>query len=295
MKRFIIQLIAGIALLLGVLGGLHYMVLSTRARIIKLPEYVTTVFLGNSTIEYGVNDSIIPHAVNWGLNAEVVDMMYLKLKTLKQFNPQLSTAVVELDDIILFKPDIAYVTTHPYYLSQFTFSDLSNNFSTQSFDRSTDYLSHVYDIIKMRQIISSYTSASSIKQLGMGGYETLYRTLGNANSDIEITLPDDENTSIPASNIYYYHAIYNFCRDNNIKLIFIATPRHKEAWRDTRFREFHKQHFSDIPLLDYTQMAMPDSCFADIHHLNYKGANVWSATLLQSTESLIQGRFYKLR
>lgn len=38
-------------------------------------------------------------------------------------------------------------------------------------------------------------------------------------------------------------------------------------------------YFEDIPLIDCTMIEMPDSCFADCLHLNYKGAQEFKAVV----------------
>jgi hypothetical protein len=35
----------------------------------------------------------------------------------------------------------------------------------------------------------------------------------------------------------------------------------------------------EVKLIDYTTMYLPDSCYADIEHLNYRGAEVFSSYL----------------
>lgn len=291
MKRFIINLLYFVAVTLIVLCSFHYVIIATQHRTLKLPENTTTVFLGNSTTEFGIDDTLIPNSFNWGLNGEVVDMMYLKLKALKQANPQLKRALVEFDDVILYKHNIEYITTHPYYLNQFTLNDLINNFKNQTFARSTDYLSHTYDLIKLRQIFHCYTASTSPKLLGMGGYENLNREM-TVSSDslptvVEFKGRPTDLSMLPASNLYYFKAIEKYCQDNNIELIFLATPRHYTAWNDTKFRDIHRKYFPNVKLLDYTELSMPDTYFGDVYHLNPKGAQYLSLNIKRTLNDSI--------
>lgn len=294
MKRFIIHILSFSLVLFIVFGLFHWAIIRTQYKTLRLPKSTTAVFLGNSTVEYGINDAMIPGTVNWGLNGEVVDMMYLKLKALKQVNPHIKTAFVEFDDVILFKTNLEYVTTHPYYLNQLTVGDLANNFKHQSFQRSTDYLSHVYDFIKLRQIVNCSNSSSSLTDLGMGGFEYLHRDLGEADSivtakNMYIKNSEINQEPVPQNNIYYYKAIRQYCNDNHIKLYFIATPRHRCAWNETRFRGIHQQHFADVPLLDFTMLSLPDSCYGDSYHINYRGAAILSSKLASKNKATYDG------
>ena len=57
---------------------------------------------------------------------------------------------------------------------------------------------------------------------------------------------------------------------------------HKTAWADTTYREYWSEKFPSIRFIDCTQMNLPDSCFADREHLNYRGARLFSDYLTKT-------------
>lgn len=281
MKRFLKNTIIFTAVILCVFLSIQYLFRLSQKWTCKLPEDVTAVFLGTSTIRYGVVDSLIPGSVTWGDDAEPIEVVYYKLKILKKNNPQLQTAFVELDNVILTNKVLHADKTHPYYLSEQSPADIINNLRNQSFQRNTSYLSHVFDCIKINRLLRAFKSGQ-IQDLGIGEYTDLFREFNAdviAKQKIETINNNAKGIIIPSSSIYYYKAIHKFCDENNIRLIFIATPRHKEFETHPEYLKFHCENFPDVPLLDYTTFSLPDSCWSDILHVNYRGARQFSDSL----------------
>ena len=48
---------------------------------------------------------------------------------------------------------------------------------------------------------------------------------------------------------------------------------------DLLYERYYKQKYSHIKFYDFREMYLPDSCFGDLDHLNYKGAKVFSEFL----------------
>jgi hypothetical protein len=79
----------------------------------------------------------------------------------------------------------------------------------------------------------------------------------------------------------YLVKIRDYCAGRNIRLLLIKTPIHR-ALRDKHeklkdeYYEFLRENLGDVALLDYGEFSVPDSCFSDVDHLNYKGARLFS-------------------
>jgi hypothetical protein len=251
------------------------LLLNKRGELLKLPEDTTAIFLGNSTFEYGIDDSLLPHTRNFAINSEPIDLVYAKLKLLKRYNPQINKAYVEFDDIILYKETLPIVLSHPFFLDCLNSDDISSNIKTFTFERNMSYFSHVYDAIKIRPLLLANLKHQTIDNLGIGGYHDLYRE--KLKADINIIKSRKKKVKlVPKANVHYYQAIINYCSDNNIQLIFLTTPKHKIIEADTLYRDFYKKSFSKIRFVDCNDLALPDSCFGDTYHLNVKGARAFS-------------------
>lgn len=281
MRRFIKNLFAFTGFFVILLICFHLVLMRLRVNYLRMPEGINKVFWGNSTVEYGVDDSFIPGAVNFAQNGEPIDIMYAKLKLLSRNNPQLDTVFVEFDDITLYNKDLVPVVSNAIYLDVFDVEDWLNNVKHYNFDRLTKYFSHSYDIIKLRPLFQGILNKEKkLIDLGVGGYIPLYRD----KLDIDISRQNQGNSTkkvenIPLASIYYYHKIIDFGRDNNFKIIFFNTPKHRSVWGDDKYREFWFGNFGETPLFDFTNMILPDSCFGDAVHLNHIGARSFSDSL----------------
>ncbi len=281
MKKFLLRLLFFTIVTVVVFALFHFAIISQRKTLLQIDKNTHSVFLGNSTFEFGINDSLIPNTVNFAENAESVDLMYLKLKMLKEVNPQLDTVYIEFDDLILFTTSLVRVNTHAYYLDQLTCSDIYNNLKNMTFERNTAYLCHAYDFLKLRPTLAAFTGKSSgISAAGLGGYTDLYRDRLQVAITQTDEVPDKKNIQdIPIHNHYYYNRILDLCHDKDITPVFLANPMHTSCWKDTVYREYHRQYFPKVPLVDFHEFYLPDSCFADCIHLNYRGAAIYSHTL----------------
>lgn len=252
------------------------MLLRPKSQMLHLSDDIHSVFLGNSTFEYGIDDRKIPNTKNFAQNAETIDLLYAKLKILKTANPNLDTVYIELDDIILLNTKMPSVLSHPYLINEFTLKDIFTNLTHRSFERNTAYISHIYDFIKIRPLIIGNIKGGDITQLGIGGYSNLYRDkltedLKNRSSQVK--------QEIPEINIYYYNSVIEYCKEKGISPIFLATPVHKSTWNKNIHKSFKEKYFPEIKMIDCSNMELPDSCFGDRYHLNHKGARIYSDSL----------------
>lgn len=71
----------------------------------------------------------------------------------------------------------------------------------------------------------------------------------------------------------YLDKIINLCNHHRIQVILFSPPIYQaEKFYDMdNFYEIYHQRYSNIPLCDMTEIAFPDSCMADINHLNIHG------------------------
>lgn len=82
--------------------------------------------------------------------------------------------------------------------------------------------------------------------------------------------------------LMYLDKIINLCAANDVKLILISTPiYHTDRFFDTGyFYRTLKEKYGEIEFWDYTDFELPDSYFADVHHLNKWGAEQFTRHLI---------------
>lgn len=281
MKKFILK--SFVFCFVAIIGFFVFWVIicSNRHKTLKLPNNENIVFLGNSHVQYGINDCIVKNSFNFARSAENMEYVYCKAKLLKQYNPQLDTIVIGFDNTLLTHPFSKPGIYSPYYYDTYTLSDINALLKNSSFEYIQSHIAHPFDWIKLINIIATFVKsdvdAHNLEELGGYSflyYDKLYESIKHqGEKSYEIPQSDDNSE-------YFLNEIVKFCTQNNITLIFIHTPMHKALnWDKTFLKKFHTENYSNIKFYDFRDMELSDSCFGDLDHLNYKGAKVFSEYL----------------
>jgi hypothetical protein len=121
----------------------------------------------------------------------------------------------------------------------------------------------------------------SYKLLPLGGYNSLHRN--KLQEDIEYG--DKEANRVDDSiSVYqktYLLKIAELCKSKSVELILMSTPTYKpDTYRKNEVaNDFHDAYMPDVKYMDYSAFPLPDSCYGDIGHLNYRGARIFSQHL----------------
>lgn len=235
------------------------------------------LFLGNSRIQFGIDDRLIPNSLNAGLNADNYVFSYLKLKLLKKYNPQIDTLFLGIDNVSVFHYfQVSGDKFHPFFWDLLTVEDwfffLKNDRAI--FQSPLEWLKILYPL-------KSYMGSVSFQQLGIGGFSELHRD--KLKIDIDRYYKQKRNTSISKEeNISLFQDLYlrkiiSFCNQKNIKLFLLNMPSYpiNNNESDDLGKYIHS-NFSEIPYYDFRSTHLPDSCYGDISHLNYKGARAFT-------------------
>lgn len=273
-KKFVLRCVIFISCFIMIIFLAWHFITYNRADLCKTEANI--LFLGNSRIQYGVNDQLIPHSLNVGLNADNYVFSYLKLKLLKKYNPQIDTLILGYDKATLTHYfEISDEKFHPFF---WDILDIDDWLFFLKHDK------HIFmsplSWLKILYPIKSHIGSIKFQELGIGGYTDLYRDkLPEA-----IQQYKKSTTSIHIDELQeiYLRKIKLFCSKNDIKLIFLNMPSHPITY-DQSEEEFLEQytlsHYSDIPYWDYEFVQLPDSCYGDLTHINYKGAKIISTNL----------------
>ena len=253
---------------------------STRSQTLRLPNNENIVFLGNSHVECAINDSIVKNSFNFARSNDYAEQVYLKLKLLKKYNPQLDTAIIGYENVLLNqnlkKPILGIIS--PYYYDQFTIEDISKILRFGSFKYISSHFNCPFDILKIGQILPSFinydVNVADLKNLGR--YEYLVRDKLAMHIELEKSKPM-RTSNYDVLSIYFLKETINYCNENGITPIFLFPPHHKTSKIDsTRYKKYYYENYSNIVYYDFRTLELPDSCFGDKNHLNYKGAKIFS-------------------
>lgn len=280
-RNFIFTSLVFTSLIILLMAIMWKAVTWTRAQLCYNPN-ATILVMGNSRIQYGFDDSKIGGTWNVGLNADNYNIIYWKLKMLHRYNPQIQKVVLEVDNALLFNyfKGVEY-KLHPYYWDMMDLRDWKNLVVN---DRTI--LMYPFDWMKILFPARSIYHSISFQELGIGSYTVLNRDkLQEA-----IQKEENKNTIEKSSHIVnelqlnYLNKIIAYCQSNNISIEFINMPSYptKEVIHDNKkLHQYITEHYPSIPFHDYELLALPDSCYGDISHINYKGANALSEILIR--------------
>lgn len=251
----------------------------------RLPENCNIVFLGNSHIECAINDTILKNSFNFGRSADKTEFIYSKVKLLKKYNPELDTIVIGYDNVLCYQSADSVFNSglySPYFFDTHNLSTITKLLTKSSFGYIESHISHPFDWFKLYQFgESTIKSKSNITDMSnLGGY--LYLTRDKLKEDIKrrATIKMDKNRSFDELSIYFLDETLKFCQENGMTVIFLCPPQHKKCFLDsTYYREYYTKNYNNIKYYDFKDMQLPDSCFGDLNHLNYKGARVFSEFL----------------
>ncbi|MCQ2256423.1 MAG: hypothetical protein MJZ41_00345 [Bacteroidaceae bacterium] len=274
-NRFLLRVLAFMAVLALLVFCVWKTVTWTRDDLCSHPE-ATTLVLGNSRVQYGFDDRLVPETWNSAVNADNYNVIYWRLRMLHLRNPQLQRVMVICDQTQVFNyfkniPD----KIHPYYWDVMTPEDWLGLLAHDS-GALLNPLHYLKVIIPLKSLVSSI----SYNELGIGGYTRLVRD----KLDEDESLRDESNQrrtipQIHEYNVSYLRKIVAYCDVNNLELIFFNMPSYPTKSIVDGNKSLHiyvENNYPNVPFMDYELLQLPDSCFGDVNHLNYRGARVIS-------------------
>ena len=244
----------------------------------KLPEKVHILFMGASHIRHAIDDSRMESAINWASASERYMFTYIKLEHLLEYNQQIDTIYLELAATDLWEDtDYKYHTVNEqshFVVTYWPFFKLDNW--------------KVYKNEKLQVLglmIANLFSISELSQSGwwnkMGGYEGKTAII-DTNERMEI-----ENLILGSGhevNYEYLHRIIKLCNEKRVKLFFIETPvfQMEQIYDLDYYYKAYKENFSEVELLDFSNLEIPNEFRADGSHLNNSGANFFTELIKDS-------------
>ncbi|PNQ73890.1 hypothetical protein C1T31_06065 [Hanstruepera neustonica] len=240
--------------------------------------------VGNSHLEYAIDDDIIPQAFNIAQSGSGYFYSYLKVREIANRNKQIDTVVL----------GYSYEDFSEYRVNWFAGEDKIKFKMRDHFFlfTSNDY----WELLKSnpRSVITNTPQVivHSLKVL-YKGYPYLGGHVHSDRSKLEESLKRyDPNYYInttakpPKYQDTYLLKIYDYCNRNNIKLILLNSPIHPKMDEDLQtnkelYCDFASQNMPEATLINYSNYFQDETYFSDISHLNDNGAQIFSTHLKQ--------------
>lgn len=290
MKKFLTNSIVFLALVIFMLVLFWSFLTLTRAKYCTTNAHI--LICGNSTVEYGVDDSLIPNSLNIGFNADHMDFIYAKIKMIKKYSPAVDTILIAVDDAMIEKNVTQGYNSelhHPYYYDQYSVGDIWYILNNSSLNWIESTIARPCRAVHIKTILGDIGKNSmSFKALGIGGYYHLDRH--KLEEDINISNDKDSELSTCCEtdkysySIYFLNRIKDFCDKNDMKLIFFTTPKHSKA-QTYNYKYICNEFFPDVELFDFTILPLSDMYFGDTYHLNTAGAQYFTPILSRAIKN----------
>lgn len=290
MRKFLIKFILFVLIIVAFTIGLvvvsDYLIKQRKPMLLKLGNNIDVVFAGNSAVECAVDDNLIPGSINIAQSGEAYLYSYAKIKALIETNEQIKTLFLgfsyadlqmEKEESWLFNDEFVIEKVQYYnYLLDAPEKDLIMSKNPKAYIKGL--AKSVFN--NLISISKSYTQSASGQELtNFGGYKYLVRDRLEADTGVDFKNETVSEKSYQQEK--YLKMISELCLAHSIKLVLLNTPKHRsyyenveedilKIWYDTRNSLYRDS------LLDLSAYELPDSCFGDLSHLNYRGARVFS-------------------
>jgi hypothetical protein len=293
MKRFLSKLVLFAIIIIVIFAGLvlssGYLISSRKHQLLKLSDDIHYIFAGNSAVECAVNNRLVKHSINIAESGEAYLYSYAKIKALAETNKHLKAVFLgySFADLLLEKEE-SWVFSDEVIIEKVQHYNYLLGPSERKLLFSNNPRAYFNGLIKsvFNNISSALKANSDPRSPGQlikfGGYKYLVRD--KLKSDPGVDLFNKGPVKSSSQQVRYLNLISEFCRQNSITLILLTTPKHKsynenldnanlQLWLDVR------NAMAADSLLDLSRFSLPDSCFGDMSHLNYRGAEQFSKYL----------------
>lgn len=264
----------------------------------SLPKDKTILICGDSHTQCAINDDILPGSINISNNAEHYFYTFAKIKKLVSQNRQINTIILgysfhslsEYHDKFLFDGNYT-INMYPKYFGVLDKEEIT-------FLLKRNFLGIVEKLPRLTTknlyfLLSNITTTPTFQSFPFwGGYFS--KEANNLSEHIlekrlsRHYLNGKELQSYSTIQSLYLKKILSFCISNDIEPILINTPINKKYKKKIplKFQENYYGHYAKLSqyakVLDYSTFELPDEAFADIDHLNAKGANIFTKELKAS-------------
>lgn len=265
---------------------LCYIVYSHKYRIIdyKIPVSKNIIVLGNSMPEMSIDDSLLPKVCNLSCSGKGYLFCWLDVQQLLKLNPQVDSVILAISPIhIMEDPDGAYydkvsLNSFKYYAPFFPFDDLLKLPEKSFFVETLIGGGIIYMFNPVKPGSYKRNERNKLQR------DLFLRTEGERVVNVHKKRGESKNEIT----LYAIEQIKRVCQESNVKLIFLSTPIYQAVkWYNlSAYRSLVAEKLTSVPneFWDYTDLSLPDSCYADVIHLNYKGAGVFTKILKQYLE-----------
>lgn len=240
-----------------------------------------TLVIGHSHAECSFNDSILPGVWNMGSSAESYFYTYLKCKTILEDNPGIKHVLIECSNNQVSSRMDAWtwedgfmqtkVASYGAFMSPGDLAIIASKNPVGLIEAEGYALRR-----NLQFVLKGHTDYP--EQANWGGFTSLRKA--SVDSILAAGIPPWNTAELNFStlSIDRLKRIVTLCHEQKIKIYLVRSPVHDAypAGNEKEYQQLIEQEFASIPYLDFKQFPLNNDEFADLEHLNYKGARKFS-------------------
>ncbi len=276
MKQFIKDVIIFILPIIFSIGFLYlYLNFAIKTTTINLilPLTINKIAVGDSHIEQSINDSILVNTKNIACNSESFIYSFYKIATVTKNNPQIDTIFLGASYHSFSKYYDDFIYNNSVLIKYFYILPL--NIQYEILNKTKKPFNIFIHSLKLALIPNKYSD-----WIGAFSNYATNATINNNSIVDRINFQyykDNELYGFSDENIFYFNKIVKFCNENDIELIIINTPLHKN-YKEKIPKEFIEKFNSIIAqnkldIIEFDKFIFADNDFLpDGDHVSKNGS-----------------------
>jgi hypothetical protein len=247
-----------------------------------IPEETNKVVFGHSITEFSVNDSLINGLKNYCESGESYFYTFQKVKKVLETNENIDTVIIGLhpnqieEQVDYWIWEDKYVTNR--YVKFFPYFKMEDHYliATKNFGGFLNAISLNLKHNGKRLLKRDFDVARDF-----GGFISNTGLVDSNNSNTKNPSEKIVEQRLSYYNLKYLKKIVDYCKALDKKVFFLNSPSLTVNDRFfTRYiSEALNREFKGVVFLDFSKLRMDKKYFVDQIHMNYQGANMFSAHL----------------
>ena len=286
MKRFIKRIfvfsLLTFIMLIGIIVSSN--ILINKDSNFSIDKNYAYIVLGHSHPEEAFNDSIIQKTKNFARGGEHYFYTYLKAKKIIESNPNVKVVFLELTNNQISTDMTKWIedtqknlVNIPNFAPVMTFEDHSFLIKQNPWS----YFKSQEMVIKNNLNFLLYRKKNILNQRDWGGF------YANPRQKVDSIIKSNEKQKklnstkivVDTTNLSFVDKIASICKNKGIKLFLIRSPQHPKyiyCENEEQLQKILKTRYSQLFYLDFENFYLLNDDYADLEHLNYKGAKKFS-------------------
>lgn len=286
MKRFIKRIfvfsLLTFIMLIGIIVSSN--ILINKDSNFSIDKNYAYIVLGHSHPEEAFNDSVIQKTKNFARGGEHYFYTYLKAKKIIESNPNVKVVFLELTNNQISTDMTKWIedtqknlVNIPNFAPVMTFEDHSFLIKQNPWS----YFKSQEMVIKNNLNFLLYRKKNILDQRDWGSF------YANPRQKVDSIIKSNEKQKklnstkivVDTTNLPFVDKIASICKNKGIKLFLIRSPQHPKyvyCENEEQLQKILKTRYSQLFYLDFENFYLINDDYADLEHLNYKGAKKFS-------------------